>query len=648
MTDFDLIATEDSRLYLMQQNCRQKRRKEKDIHFNEVNQSYHSNQSYDHTSLDMNAEMGGLETHTDIRDEIIDLENSRLELQQRLSRQIRLSAKERASYEHKSSALRSDYEAIQTQYNQLNQQFERYQNETNEKITETDASLQDERYKNTELLDTIHEKEALNKALLQKLLEASEEQKQLKEYYEEREKKIQQDILDKIPVVHERAVQTEPDEESIRNAELVIELRSSVERLSQDLDDANYRMEDMQSDVDGIREAYSSKEAELAIVKDSLSKQIDMNSVYEMKLKAANYEIDRIHKNYTQLQESSSRHDTEVVDKIKEIELLKIQVSDLTKKYQDSEVSLQDVNSENEVLFKSQSEMRYEIDCLKKEIEVLQSELKKKFGNNVESILEKARVLSRPYSSAATSTNNSRRNTANSRNQSRGSKVNFGEDPGDPDDMAYTMDFENNDDSPPAVGINGLRSMKRDSNDSSTPQAVTLPDIHQTRPASGRHADEAMGSLDSVISSEGDVFADDSSLDSIPASQISPHRHARGNKARKGRDTHRGQRNSDGEGSTRHKPRGKKKCSECGNRYKGKSKKIPSALKNLDIENALPSHGDHLSPVVAEVVDAGYPLLSGHLDNQITTRDDLKTKWVKNVNFAPGNALGNGTPNTPQ
>jgi hypothetical protein len=360
----------------------------------------------------------------------------------------------------------------------------------------------------------------------------------------------------------------------------------------------------------------------------------DTSRLLEMKLKAANYEIDHLsadHKELTQqelhLKDMNQQKDVLIAD-------LRRELQDLQERDQQTGRHLNDVCERNKELSETLQETSQALELLQNELFALKATLRDAPNNNQTDAEEEEQKEQRGVLPLIQSP------------PSRGSDLEA-----EPDEasQSYSADgYRNNvekksretrssqsDSENDGIGLKGLRTrIKKKKKKQEQPSDLILPSINQRR----------LGS-DSVNSL---IEASDCSGDEEKRKKRSAPRSSGAGSARSASAAYQLSHPVIDERQRQHRRLLEQReksggCSQCGKKIKGDPKKLPSSLKNIIVDGAggggssqadsSPGGssviseaffaGPHLSPPLLHLRDVlvGFPIVENHLDHQLAIRD---------------------------
>lgn len=302
-----------------------------------------------------------------------------------------------------------------------------------------------------------------------------------------------------------------------------------------------------------------------------------------MKLTAANYEIDRL-----TVEWNKERHDGENVknkleDAVKNNELQKQSNDGLKQQVEEANITIEELRGANKAAESDLTNAREEIEMLQNELQYLHDRLRES-GNNFEDIIQKARCSSR---------------LGRTRDLNIDTTKGLGLD--EPDDMAYTMEFERDETSPPGsapVGLSGVRSIRSGRASANTSVADTDGDYQDDFASpvkSSRKDDEtysARGGVTFPDIAAGNRQQGNGSVNGDPNSDaLDLIDHPYDNSSCEEDESQCGKSLASRQSAGSSKKKGKKKrttpkvpCSECQKKYKGKGYRLPTALHNAKVE----------------------------------------------------------------
>jgi hypothetical protein len=403
-------------------------------------------------------------------------------------------------------------------------------------------------------------------------------------------RQIREAFLSAQPQTEEIETQTDPDGEAIRKAELVVSLSAQVAALQEEIDDNYYALDEARSDLENEKAVATEKAEANQMLQDAVTQLKDSLHVSNMKLKAANYEIDRLTAEWNKEREDVASLKQELSDSLKKNELLKNTKDGLKIQIEEEGAKVKELRNDNKELTDSLEEANTEINYLQNEIQYLHDSLRAS-GNNFEDMINKARTTSRMGRT--------------------GDLAGTGRDLSDePDDMAYTMEFERDTSTPPSsapVGVNGVRTIK--SGRASANTSVADSDDYQdefgspTKPS--REGGDRGVTFPDIVTGGGNGKPNDDSIELLE--------HPYDNRSSCEEDNASCEKSSHSGKSAGSKRKGSKKkvpkkpCSECHNRYKGKGHRLPTTLHNAQVEDK--PHRKQVEGEMNDVIHSGMTIL---------------------------------------
>ena len=410
-------------------------------------------------------------------------------------------------------------------------------------------------------------------------------------------------LADALPRTADTDTQTDTDPEQIRTAELVTSLTARVASLQDEVDELRYSVEEASEEAEAAkvsrwvlvptvrlgltvlpgqeecaahREAHRQLEGSVGLLQDNVH-------VSGMKLAAANYEVERLTAEWNSERQGAAALRRELQESRQEREELRMAVASLEQRIYEEGEQLAEARQDNKNLAGSLCAAQEEIARLQAELQSLQDGLRAS-GNNFEDIIDKARACSRLGDTG------------------KGVALLVDE----PDELAYTMEFERDETCPPGsapVGVAGVRTIRSGRASANTSVASSDYDYQDDFSSPAKPG----VTLPAIAAKRSDRGLEDA--------QEGGHRHNH----KLSRDQGDGSSCDKPQSSRRHadsKTKGKKKrtaqppCSECQKKYKGKGMRLPTSLHNAMVEEE--PHRKRPAGEISDVLSVGESSRSWH------------------------------------
>lgn len=379
----------------------------------------------------------------------------------------------------------------------------------------------------------------------------------------------------------------------MRNAELVLTLSAQVAALQDEMDENHYALEEARSDLDSEKAALAEREIANHQLQATVEQLRDSLHVSSMKLKAANYEIDRLTLAWAKERDGVAALSKQLEEDLKRIELLNNTNNGLKVQIEEAGCKVKELKADNKELTNKLAEAFTEVNFLQSELQYLQDSLRAS-GNNFEDIINKARTTSRMSTTGQIMTD-------------------------EPDDMAYTMEFERDTSTPPGsapVGLNGVRTIR--SGRASANTSVADNDEYQDdfgsplKPLPHSADGDSRGvKFPDISAGNGDGTDVGRSCD---ADNLLDHACDRSSSCEEDGASCGVSRRSEKSGGSKRKGTkkkcSKKPCSECQNKYKGKGMRLPTTLHNVKVEDT--PQKKQVAGEMGDLMQAGTILLRCH------------------------------------